>query len=715
MVWADKWSVLGVAAVVWIIGILYAQSRVPTYRASVTLMLEPRVARPIPMQDGGYDSPYASLDYYGTQLEIIRSRDQAAKVVDRLNLASHPEFNTPHEPQLAGLSLNWRSWLPFLPEPEAVAELADPSAAAGAQDAQKREAVINKVAYDLKAEIVPRTQILRVSYTTYTPELASDVANAYADVYIEYGLESRLAATQKANRWLTERLADIRIKLEKAEQALQAFREQQQLVNVGGVRGLMSEDLLDSSKRLRDSQKTKTELASTYWKVQQAGDDILKLQEIGGLLSYPGLQEAKQNLLSAQEGIRQLEQRYGDRHPQMATARTRLEISEKSYRAQLQLAVQSVKTEYEIALQNEKALTAVVDSAKEQIRRMDRKDYELRVLEREVATNQQLYDLFLTRFKETDTSASFEAINARVVEPARAPDRPFYPNITQITQRSLLLGLFLGVALVLLRRNLDESIRSAEDLENFTGIPVVGIIPAISMDAKASLPLEFHANPRGPLAEGVRSVRASLQLTDVDKRFKRLVVTSAVPSEGKTSLAACLALSFTHTERTVLIEADLRAPSLRRVFQIPKAHPGVMEHLTGEKPLDECLYRHEASGLSILPVAMLPPNPAEVIQSAAFAGLLEVLGQRFERIVIDTPPVHAASDSMVLGSLANAVLFVVKAGETHRRTVTAALKQLQQAQAHVVGSVINHLDLRRQSYYYGGQYYAYKYKYGQSG
>lgn len=697
-----KWGVLAFALLIASLAALVAFSMEPVYRASVTLLIEPKSQRVVQVQDV-YDPGYGTDEYFATQIGVLRSRQLATQVVDRLNLVDKRDLLFPRRSgPLAELDL--RQWLPFLPD-EKPEDLGVEARAAA------REAMIADFMEHLTVEPVRRTQLIVAHFEAASPEIAAEVANTLAEVFIESALQARLDTTRKATEWLTGKLADIQTQLAKSEGALQGFRDQEQLVNVGGTRNLTEEELIDYTRRLREAQKRRTELANAYEKVRQAGNDPRRLKDISVLLIDPLVQRANESLLSAQELVKQMEERYGAKHPQMATARARLDTAQASFSEQLRVAAAGVRTEFEIAQENERGLQAQVANARTQIQRLDRKDYELSVLQREVQTNRELYDTFLTRFKETDTAGTYEGLNARVIDPAVVPRLPYKPEKKKIVLIAGICGLLAGIILALLRHLLSEEVRSAEELESLTRLPVFGVLPLVggAFGKRQNLATLFLDKPKTPFAEGVRSIRAALQLSDVDKRMKRVLITSSAPREGKSSVASTLAQSFGAVERVLLIDADLRVPSLHRVFGIPQQHRGLTELLTGKATLDECLYKHERSGIWVLPAGVPPANPAELIASEAFGRMLTEAAGRFDRIFFDTPPCQAASDTLLLANHVNAVLFVVKADATSRRVVKNSMKQLRYAQAPLLGNVVNQIDTRRNPYYLSGYQYAYGY------
>jgi polysaccharide biosynthesis transport protein len=694
-----KVAVLAITILAAAAGTLAVFSERPLYLATATVLIETRAPKLAQATDV-YDPGYGSMEYLATQANLIRSEELVGRVVDRLRLVENPLLLAPRPSLLSRLlPSDWRYLLPFLPE------VPEPEPSDPAPD-RLREAVIAAVLQDVTVSPVFRTQLVKIQYQSASPRFAADVTNALADLFVESGLEARFEAAERTTRWLTDRMADLRAKLQNAERALQAYREKHQLVNVGGARNLYEEEVLDNSRKLREAQKKKTELASSYWKIQQAGDNAKALQEISALLLDPLVQRAADNLSQAQFATGQLQERYGAKHPQMAAAQSRLEQAQAAYDQQLRLAANGVKAEYEIAAETERALMAVVETGKQQIRALDQRDYELSALEREVQSSRELYDTFLKRFKETDTTRTFEVATARVVDHATVPRFPFKPEKLKVIALWTVGGLVLGILLATLRHLLSETIRSPEHLEAQTQMSVLSVLPPVAgLGRRTSAPDLVLKFARAPFPEGIRSIRASLLLNDVDKRMKRVMFTSALPKEGKSSVASSFATVLGQSEKVILIESDLRAPSLKAIFGIGKEAPGLVEILTGQAKIEQALFRH-SSGVDVLPVAKIPANPAEIIASAAFSKLIELLASRYERLVFDTPPCQVASDSILLSHRMDAVIFVIHGTVTGMRTIQSAVKQLRNAQAPILGLVLNQVDPRK-AYGREGAYYAY--------
>lgn len=697
-----RWSIIGIALLCTLGAALYALSLPKVYRATATLLMEGAEQKPVAVQDV-YDPGLGRPDYARTQKEMLGSRELLSPMIDKLALMDVAEFQATENWASRFKKLDWRQWLPFLPAEEEL------NLSIEEKKIRDKQQLMNLIAEErLTVEAIKDTQIVKIYFDAQSPQIAMNAANTLADLYLDSGLRARMDATTHATAWLTDRLEEIRKQLEQSEQALQRYREQEKVVSVGTTRGLSEQELVDYSQRSREAQKKKTELASAYAKVQEAGTDEARLKNISVILLDPVVQRANENLLAAQEVVKQLEERYGPKHPQMATARARLQGAQTAYREQLRVAAQGIKAEYEIAQENERSMTALVDGAKNRLRLLDRKEYDRSVLEREVTSNRQLYETFLNRYKETDQTSDFKKMDARIVDRAATPVTPYKPNVRRFVLAGGLAGFLLAVLLSLLRHMLNDEVRSADDLEKISGVQVLSVLPQVR--GVGNLVQYFIKQTNTAFGEGIRSTRASLQLLDVDKKYKSLLITSSVPQEGKTSLSAALALSLSAHERVLLVETDLRLPALSKAFEIPSEQPGLTDFLAGNVPLEQAIVQFPGShNLYILPAGSRTQYPGEIISSAAFRKLSETLMSQFDRIVYDTPPCHAASDALVLSNLVNAVLFVVKSDSTSRRAVRNALKQLRNVNAPLIGTLINQVNARKNPYYQEGYYYAYDY------
>jgi capsular exopolysaccharide synthesis family protein len=693
-----KWSVLAMGLLAAIGAALYAFAATPVYRASLTLLIEAKDNRP--MQTGAevYNPGVGTYEYYASQYEILKARSVAERVVEQLKLLDSPEFQADQKPgRFSPLGLI-ESLLPAGSSgtPEQIAR-------------QKKANAVDALLAHMTIEPVIGTQLVKIEYDSHSADLAASIANEVANQYIESALQARLNITKQAVDWLSGKMGDVKAQMEQSEKSLQDFRDKQQLVNVGGERNLLQEQLVDNSKQLRDAQLKVTDLGNAAARVAAAANDPTQLENISTLLLDPVVQKASASYLDAQESYRQQEKRYGPKHPAMEVARGRLDAARSSYYQALRLAAQGIKAQYDIARQNYSALAHQVTGNQEQLRTLDDKSYQMNVLERNVESNRQLFDTFLKQFKEADTGESFAAANARVVDPAVAPLHPSAPRKGKIVLIAGLCGLLLGIVLATLRHLLSEEIRSAEDLEALTRIPAFGVLPLIPNLPRDSSPVRFVLEqPRSPYAEGLRSVQTALQVSDWGQNQRRLMVTSSLPDEGKSTLSACLAAGLGGNNRVLLVEADLRKPSLTRYLGLKSGLPGLSQVLNGQATLQEALQHIPNLPFQVLLAGKTVPNPAELLASEPFHDLVQQLSQEFDHIIFDCPPCQVGADALILSRYVDGVLFVVRPDKTTRRTVRHVVKRLQLVQANLVGSVVNQVDLSRHNHYTEAYYYAYE-------
>lgn len=698
IVWREKWGVIGLCAIVGLLTLVVVLNMTPVYRATATLLIEAKQANVVSIQEVyGIDS--TQREYFATQFEILNSRALAENVIRDMGLDKHPEF----DPRQRRPLFSPRRFLPFLPEPKPLSE------------AQVWQAVVDKFQEQLTVQPIRSTQLVKVAFESTDSSLTFKVANALGEAYIDNHLESRLALTQKAADWLTGRLGGMREDLENAEQALQSYRERENLVDVSGVATLTAKEIDENQQRLAAARNRATELKSQYEAVgSTAGSYDDRWESLPGVLQDNLTQRLKESEGEAAQELSELSQRYGPKHPRRIAADSKFEESREAYRRQVRKVVSGFEKAYGQALADQRQLERELENSKNEIQGINRKRYELSQLEREVETNRQLYDLFFTRFKETDT-ADFAAANARFVDQAVLPFNPVKPRKTIILLLSVLFAGAVGVLLAFLRDMLDNTVKSAGEVETKLNQPVIGVLPKVKANKNPNLIMSeaiLNEDERS-FAEAVRTTRTSVALSGIDKPLKRLVVTSSVPSEGKTTTSMNLAIAFGQTEKVVLIDADMRRPSVADNCQLEHKSPGLSNIIAGTEELAQCIYPYK--GIDVIPAGIVPPNPLELLSSMRFEELLTDLADKYDRVIIDSAPTQAVSDSLLLSSHADGVLYVVKSDSTTTHIAQEGLQRLTRVNAHILGVVLNQFDASHAARYggYGKGHYEY-YGYGSS-
>ncbi|RCX32276.1 exopolysaccharide transport family protein [Thioalbus denitrificans] len=696
-IYAHKWGILGLAFVVGLVTALVAFSLEPVYQAKTSLLIEPKAAKFLSIEDlYGPEGVGRAGEYYQTQKEIIQSRTLAEDVVNRLQLWTHPEFDPTREaPSRARLNLKLADWLPWLAKDE------EPPT-----EEAVRKATVDAFMSRLGVEPVRNSQIIDVTFEANDPKLSAEVANTVANAYIEAGLEARLSMVQKATSWLTDRLDGLRTKVEESEKALQAYREQQGLVDMAGDSDLASAQLQSISERLVSARAKVGELESMYAQARnlqsQGATSLSSLQS-------PLVVQMKTAEAEAERKIAELSQRYGPKHPKMIAAQSDLQAARQKLRGELGNVVAGVNKELAAARATAAQLQREYDQLKGQVQDVNRKGFRLQALEREVAANRQLYDTFLTRFKETNVAGDMDSTNARVVDPAVVPTVPVKPRKALMVSIAIVLALFAGIGLAFLLEHLDNTLKSGEELEDRLGLPMLGSLPLLRLKKGEQLKPErvFADDSKSTFAEAIRTIRTGVVLSGLDNPHKIVVVTSTIPGEGKTTVSMNLALALGQLEKVLLIDADMRRASIAQQLGFAKDTPGLSNLVAGTAKASECIHPVEGTSVHVLPAGIIPPNPLELLSSHRFRELLDKLSEAYDRIVIDTAPTQAVSDALVLSTQASAVVYVVKADSTPYPLAQTGVKRLRHVNAPLVGAVLNQVDIKKAGRY--GKYGRYGY------
>jgi capsular exopolysaccharide synthesis family protein len=697
-IYGHKWGILGLAFVVGLITSLFAFSLEPVYRANTTLLLQLRPAKYVAIDDVyQQDSVSRYLEFYQNQKAILTSRTLAEDVVNRLELWKHPEFDPTQEaPTRARLNLKLSDWLPWI----------DKNTQSPPSEETIKAATIGAFMSRLSVEQERNSLIVNVSFDAHDPALAAEVANVIATAYIESGLEARLQMVQKATTWLTDRLDGLRTKVEESEKALQAYREQQGLVDMAGDSDLASAQLQSISERLVSARAKVGELESMYAQARnlqsQGATSLSSLQS-------PLVVQMKTAEAEAERKIAELSQRYGPKHPKMLAAQSDLQAAREKLRGELGNVVAGVRKELAAARATAAQLQREYDQLKGQVQDVNRKGFRLQALEREVAANRQLYDTFLTRFKETNVAGDMDSTNARVIDPAQVPGSPVKPNKQRMVLIAVFLTILAGIGLAFLLEQLDNTLKSGDELEGRLGLPMLGSLPLLRLKKGEQLKPErmFADDSKSTFAEAIRTIRTGVVLSGLDNPHKIVVVTSTIPGEGKTTVSMNLAQALGQLEKVLLIDADMRRASIAQQLGFAKDTPGLSNLVAGTAKAAECIHPVEGTSVHVLPAGIIPPNPLELLSSHRFSELLDKLSEAYDRIVIDTAPTQAVSDALVLSTQASAVVYVVKADSTPYPLAQTGLKRLRQVNAPLVGAVLNQVDIKKAGRY--GKYGRYGY------
>ncbi len=691
------------------LSVLVVLSLSPKFTATAVLLIEAQQKKAVSIEEVvGIDA--SQKEYYQTQFEILKSNQIAEKVIQELNLDQLEEFNSALQVERKGLLEVIQSY-PVLSTLLNTNENIEPS------QESIRQNVLSAFKENLVIFPVRKTQLVKIKFTSEDPELAANVANAVGYAYIDLNLEARLSTTKYATSWIGERLVELKSQLAMSEQALSDFLVEEQLIDDSGIDALASQELANLTKRLADVRDRRIETEATYTALRATKvADVSALSAIPSISSHPQVTAIQESEIHAVNEVERLSRRYGPKHDKMKAAQAKLAAVQHQAQQTTKKLINGIGKELQAVKKQEQLIQREIDSRKVDFQAITVKKSKFEALKREVETNRNVLNVFLTREKETTATSDFESANARFTDQALIPQEPSAPNKKLIVGASFVLSALLATAIVFaieLMRNTIESIKSFED--KFGLIPL-GSVPKIKAKRFKKTPLDssvFFDDKEVGFNESIRSIRTSVMLAQAVGKSSRLAVTSSLPSEGKTTLATNLALSFAKVEKTILIDCDLRKSSIAERFGYKKYQQGLTNHLLMGVDLEECCIEDEQSGLTILPAGIFTPNPQELLSSEKFEKLLNELDTRFEKIIIDTPPTLPVSDSLLIGQLAQQTLLVVKASATKQASIGRTLSKLMSHEISISGVVINqvHAKADRAEYGYGYEDYGH---YGQA-
>jgi capsular exopolysaccharide synthesis family protein len=705
--------VLSVFLLVSVVAVLESFSGVARYEARVQLLIEPDIPEIMDFRSVAPTSlPGVSEDaFYQTQLRILQSRSLARKTLEDQRLWDHPQFGGSGPGVVATpRNLSVRRWITgaYSAVIDAVTGLFEDSAAKAVasqpstpevEETKSQSRAIDAFLGHLTVSLVRNSRLVTVAFEADDPVLAAKAANAVANGYIVQTLESRFIAVRDASNFLAQRLTAQRKEVEGSEMALQKYREQNDAVSLDDKQNIVVQKLADLNSAVTRAKTVRIEKQALYNQLKGIQNDRTALDTVPAVLSHAYIQQLKVELANLQRQEKQLAETMLEKHPDVIKVKNAVQLAEARLQGEIGKVVESIRNEYLAAEAQERGLTAALEAQKSEALQLNRKAIEYNVLERDAATNRQMFESLLQRAKETGISEELKTSNARIMDLAEVPRGPITRNRGRNVLFGVFTGLLVGVALGFVIDYLDSRIKSPEEIQAHLRIAFLGMLPALELSGPEVTPLMHKSVPRN-FGEAIRGLRTNVLFSRAAESFRSLVVTSAQPGDGKTLIASNLAIALAEAgSRVLLIDADMRQSRIHSVFSISQT-PGLSNLIVGTAKASEVVLKTDVPNLWILPAGAHPPNPTELLGSKRFHEFLNTLRDHFDWVIIDSPPVMAVTDAAILGHLASSVLFVVASEITHRETARTALGQLDRAGANVIGAVLNRAELHRHPYYY---------------
>ncbi|WP_174802469.1 GumC family protein [Martelella limonii] len=666
--WRRKFLIALTSILFLVAGGYYAyRVAVPIYRASSVTMMNAQTEQVIDLPSilGQIGTDDTALQ---TEIEVIRSRILIGKVVDRLKLMDDPEFNPTLTPPsaMSRIKSYIKSAVPGF-EPEEKAAIAPD---------KLKDVVVSRLLQSFSANVVPKTLTFRITVSSEDPAKAALIADTIADQYVQRQLDLKRGATVDAIDWLSDRVAELKINLQKSENAVKQFRTDTPLTNPEVLGGL-ERQLKSIRDRVNETERKITSTDEVLSALDAASGYAAKASLLGDPTLIRLATTADTNAADARRFRNRLEELVDDRRQDAAQARVQL--------ATLQSAEESLETK----VQTESSSYL-----------------ELEQLTREAEANRTLYEYFLTRLKETSAQQGVQQSDSIILSYAVVPDAPSEPHTKQILLFSGLLGFLFGCGLSLLLEMRSKTFRSTQELEELSGISVVGALPLVPSKHRAELVDYLRTHPTSPLSEAIRNLRTSVVLSDLESPPQVVLMTSSIPGEGKTTCSVGLALNFVGMgKKVLLIEGDLRRLTFGNYFERPVHGKGLISLLAGERTLEETVVSDGNSGLDVIFGERSARNAADVLSSRQMKDLLSYARTQYDFIIIDAPPVLIVPDARVLSQFVDGILFVVKWDSTHQQQVEEALRLFDKDK--IEGLVLNQIDpngFKRYGYSYGAGY-----------
>jgi capsular exopolysaccharide synthesis family protein len=682
------WKIVGFVATCVLATAVVSARLQPIYESTATVDVDRQAPQEVVGQDSARSSaPNDADQFLATQVKLIQSDSVLRPVAEQFHLLDS-------EGQLGGMS------------PEK------------AQETARAPVVLKR----LRVIRPPNTYLLLISYRSSDPALSADAANAIANSYLAHTYDIRIRSSASLSNFMEKQIDELKAKMEKSGMALAQFEKDLDVINPEEKTNILSARLLQLNTEYTAAQGERVSKEAA-WNAMKSGS--LEAAQV----SSQGAELAKLNetLNQARQRFALVKSTYGSTHPEYRKAASEVAEVERQFESTRSNIAERIEVEYREALNREQMLQKTVAETKEEWDRINSKSFEYQQLKREAEADKTLYDELIRKIREADINAGFQNNNIRIADLARPPLKPVFPNIKLNLMLAFLFSTLLAVGAALLHDMLDTTLRDPKEASRFLGTDVIGTMPvdrlaaqlpksvaAVTAAAIVAKPAQ-GGNRKGydrsttDFEESVRTIRNTILLSDFEGRLRSIVITSAAPSEGKSTIAAHLAIANADRgKKTLIVDADLRRPSLHTKFGFTPRE-GLSNVLTGELPWQDVVVPVEGwPNLSFLPAGLGSHRAADLI-GPRLATLLDEFAKEYDLVFLDSPPLLGFAECLQMAAAADGVLIISRAGETRRKAVAEVISVLSRLRANIIGVVLNQVSQNTSGD--GYSYYGY-YRYG---
>ena len=695
------WTIAGVIAICMTISVIVMFQITPVYTASTLIMVGQRENKVLDPESvvAGLQTDASTLE---NQIQVLKSWTLAEKVVLKMNLTHDPEFNT----ALSKRSIyNIASWFS---SSAAKKKLSVPR---GAENLSVKPSVLSTFASKLSISTQGRSSVIKVTYESSERGKSAKIADAVADQYTIDQLDTKFDAAKRTTDWLNGRLQQLAEKVRQSENAVEQYKADNGLTDGKGGGSLANEQMSELNGQVALARSKLAEQEAKHRQVTTMLKQGGNVDSIAAVINSPliGALRTQQADLMRKEA--ELSTKYGAKHPQMVGLLDEKANLDAKIEEEVKRISRNLGNEVSVARASLKSLEESMSEVRGTANTQGQASVKLRELERDAQANRTLYETFQSRFKASEDKNQIQTPDARIIQKAAVPGEPSFPNRPMLMGVSLLGSTILGLLIAFVLERMDNGFRTGAEVEralHLANLSIVPMLPKVKLIAD-----RIVQKPLSAFSESIRSLYSALQLSNVDQPPKVIVITSSVPNEGKTSIAVSLGrLASKSGQRVLLIDGDLRHPSVGRQFSPRAPDAGLVEVLAGRRDLAQVIHRDPISPLEFVPVAVPPANPADLLASKSMARLIEVLRRHYDLVIIDAAPVLPVADPRLLARLADKMVYIVRWDSTPREAVISGIKLLRDAHADIAGVVLNQVDMRRHALYgYGYTSYGYGNKY----
>ena len=733
-----KWVIMTFAGALFFFTGVFSFLATPKYKSTATLLIEEETSKILSIDETfGYQSPvFRDLRFFNTQLELLKSKSLAERVATKMNLLSRPEFSG-GEKSKNGLVASAKNFISF--KWIAPKKNSKEKKSKDLIPSKPYSEVTRAVQENIDVKPVRDTKLVEVSFTSSSPILAAEIVNTLAEEFIDFSIEKRFEATQEASDFLSEQIANLREDLAVKERELQRYGQDKDLLFLSDAESTTVSKFADLNAAYTQAQINRIKAEASYRQLQG-----LKVDSLPQFVNNPMIQELKTEYTRIKNEYEEKSKTFKDAYPEMITLKAKLDSMREELKSEINKAVDVAQLEYRSALKEENSLWSLLEVQRGDVFRMESNAILYNSLKIEVENNRKLLSSLVERQSETLVSARLGGLktgNISIIDKGEVPQNPVSPKKKLNLILALIMGLFGGLGLCFFFDYLDNTVKGPEDVEELVGLPSLGVIPYLppkggkkkerygyysrhkysygeeNPQSENPLPeikeieLVNHLHPKFTISEDYRTVRTSILLSHAERPPKTIVFSSTLPKEGKTATVVNMAVAFSQLEKRVLIiDADLRKPRLHRVFNARNLG-GLSGYLTGKVSLKDAIQKTSVGNIWLLPSGIIPPNPAELLNSKKMKEMMKEVKEAFDIILIDTTPVLAVIDAVIVSSIADSTMLIIKAGEVAHKHFLNAVEELKRSKVKIIGVLFNKLKVGKRDYHFMDYYRYYRHGY----